>query len=168
MAQPPSYEASQNPGYQAPLYQPPDGAYPPQNGAYPPQNGAYPPPNTGMAYPPPTQGYQPVPADQQQPYVYPGKQEPGVDVEYQGHSDDSDKQTMGIISFDDKSIRLSKSCSVFVPLQLIAYDLLLLLLLPLLKGLLDTTKMKLVNSFFKLSLIFILLFQVSSERFLAS
>jgi len=113
MAQPPSYEASQNPGYQAPVYPPQDGAYPPQNGAYPPQNGAYPPPNTGMAYPPPTQGYQPVPADQQQPYVYPGKQEPGVDVEYQGHSDDTDKQTMGIISFDDKSIRLSFIRKVF-------------------------------------------------------
>ena len=103
MAQPPSYEASQNPGYQ-PVYN--------QGGAYPPPTagGAYPPPPAGGAYPPPPQGgaYPPPQQPVQQPYVYPGKQEPGADVEYQGHTDDGDKGMMGIISFDERSVRLSK------------------------------------------------------------
>ena len=120
MAQPPSYDASiNNPGYhtsppQQGAYPPPqDGAYPPpQQGAYPPQQvcaypppqqGAYPPPPQGAAYPPPQQGNyaQQSPSE---PYSYPGKQEEeaGFNVE------NGDKEMMGIINFDNKSIRLSK------------------------------------------------------------
>lgn len=109
MAQPPSYEASNNSGYQAGAYPPPPqgGAYPPppQGGAYPPpQGGAYPPPQQG-AYPPPQQGsYAALPPE---PYHYPNKQADQHSVEYQGGVKD-DNGTMGIINFDDKSIRLSK------------------------------------------------------------
>lgn len=117
MAQPPSYDASNNPSYQGapPAYPPPqDGAYPPpvaypppqQGGAYPPpvQGGAYPPPQGG-AYPPPQQGGYAAPPPSE-PYHYPNKQGADADVEYQGAGNNDG--TMGIINFDNKSIRLSE------------------------------------------------------------
>ena len=115
MAQPPPYDASNNPGYQPPppVYPPQGGAYhPPQGGAYPPpQAGAYPPPQAGAyppsqggAYPPTQQSYAAPPPE---PYQYPNKKvDDQHQVEYQGAGDDNG--TMGIVNFDNKSIRLSK------------------------------------------------------------
>lgn len=79
-------------------YPPPQQAYPPQ-GAYPPQQASYPPPQQA-AYPPPTQDC-------------PQKSLVDSDVEYQGSN-----PTYGIVSFDEKSIRLAFIRKVFAILIL--------------------------------------------------
>lgn len=110
MAQPPSYNAAVS-----------DEKYPtgPPYPSY--QNNAYPPPAQG-AYPPPTQGAYPPAYSSQNvgenvPYQYPEYDQSADDVE-SGYRKQSQDEMVGIVSFDNKSLRLGFIRKVFAILSL--------------------------------------------------